>query len=51
MHVIITNVISRRKVKPSDVCHGRNSNHDVGNRFNEEVMDALEQMIKNSVGK
>ena len=51
MHVIITNVISRRKVKPSDVCHGGNSKHDVGNRFNEEVMDALEQMIKNSVGK
>ena len=51
MHVIITNVISRRKVKPSDVCHGGNSKHDVGNRFNEEVMDALEQMIRNSVGK
>ena len=51
MHVIITNVISRRKVKPSDVCHDGNSKHDVGNRFNEEVMDALEQMIKNSVGK
>ena len=51
MHVIITNVISRRKVKPSDVCHGGNSKHDVGNRFNEEVMDALEQIIKNSVGK